>query len=368
MLNEWETYNPSGSQRILVTKELPGDRWLEVLKESNYKIGVCASKSIVSKSELLEKIGTDCSGVIGQLTEQWDNELFHALQKAGGKVYCNYAVGYDNVDVDAATEKGIAVGNTPGVLTETTAEMAVALTLSCARRIVESDKFTREDRYKGWLPDLFLGKRLKGQTVGVIGAGRIGSTYALIMARGFGANLIYFDKRRNRKLENEIGHFSDSLTIERANLLEHLLRKADVVSLHTLFNESTYHLIGTQQLSFMKDNSILINTSRGPVINEEALAKHCQENKHFKAGIDVFEDEPLVNAGLKKLHNVILTPHIASASRWTRESMALLASLNIKGIIEGYPLWEKESTIPFTETPIPKAVPNIVNPKSLDFS
>lgn len=147
-------------------------------------------------------------GVIGQLTETWDAELFKALKKAGGKEYCNYAVGVDNVDLNAATEYQIAVRNTPGILTETTAEMAVALTLACARRIVESDEYLRADQFKGWFPGLFLGERLKGKTLGIIGTGRIGLKYAKMMSYGFKVNLIYYSRRKNEELENSIVRFN----------------------------------------------------------------------------------------------------------------------------------------------------------------
>ncbi|HCN83209.1 MAG TPA: D-glycerate dehydrogenase, partial [Sphingobacteriaceae bacterium] len=176
---DWKVHNPSGKNRILVTKELPGNEWLNILKDAGYRIEVCTSKAILSKEDLIKQMGDNCQGIIGQLTEKWSAELFAALKKAGGIAYSNYAVGYDNVDVSGATENNIPVGNTPGVLTETTAEMAVALTMACARRIVEADEFTRKGHFKGWLPDMFLGKRLWRGKVGIIGAGRIGSAYAM---------------------------------------------------------------------------------------------------------------------------------------------------------------------------------------------
>jgi hydroxypyruvate reductase 1 len=149
---EWRTHNSSGSKRVIVTKELPGKRWLEVLTGAGCKIEICTSTDILSVDEIKEAIGDRCDGVIGQLTEDWSETLFSALKAAGGQAYSNYAVGYNNVKVPVATERGIPVGNTPGVLTDTTAEMAVALTFAAARRVVEADKFMRGGQYKGWLP------------------------------------------------------------------------------------------------------------------------------------------------------------------------------------------------------------------------
>ncbi|MCK4821515.1 D-glycerate dehydrogenase, partial [bacterium] len=175
---EWRTHNPSGNRRVVVTKDLPGDRWLEILAKTDCKVEICTSTDVLSVEEIEAAIGERCDGAIGQLTEDWGEKLVVALKAAGGKVYSNCAVGYNNVDVDEATRQGIPVGNTPGVLTETTAEMAVALTFAAARRVVEADKFMRGGNYKGWLPTLFLGELFWHKTVGVIGAGRIGAAYA----------------------------------------------------------------------------------------------------------------------------------------------------------------------------------------------
>ena len=184
-LKNWKVLNPTGKYRILVTKRLPGSEWLDILIKTDCRIEVNSTAEIISKQELVEAIGDNCKAVVGQLTEDWDFDLFRALSKAGGLAYCNYAVGYNNVDVQAATQCNIIVGNTPEVLTESSAEMAVALTLACARRVVEADEFVRSKRYQGWLPELFLGKKLWRGTVGIIGAGRIGSAYAMMMVSAF---------------------------------------------------------------------------------------------------------------------------------------------------------------------------------------
>jgi hydroxypyruvate reductase 1 len=204
---EWQVYNSSGSKRVIITKELPGERWLEILTRADCKVEICISPDVLSSDEIKTAMAGDCDGIIGQLTENWDEELFAALKAAGGKAYSNCAVGYNNVDVDAATRHGIPVGNTPGVLTETTAEMAVALTFAAARRIGESERFLRAGLYKGWLPTLFLGELLWRKTAGVIGAGRIGATYARMMVEGHKMNLLYYDIHQNKELEGFIADY-----------------------------------------------------------------------------------------------------------------------------------------------------------------
>ena len=367
---DWKIHNPSGKQRVLVTKELPGNEWLDILKDAGYRIEVCLSKDILSKEQLIERIGDNCQAVIGQLTEKWGTELFTALKNAGGIAYSNYAVGYDNVDVSGATENNIPVGNTPGVLTETTAEMAVALTMACARRIVEADGFTRKGHFKGWLPDMFLGKRLWRGKVGIIGAGRIGSAYAMMMVKAFQMDLIYYSNKKNEKLENDIQAYNEYLektgslpvSVKNAASADEVLKEADIVALHIPLTEKTRHLISKKELQSMKPDAILINTSRGPVIDEASLAEHCKSHPDFTAGLDVFEKEPIIYEEIKQLPNITIAPHIASATRWTRENMAKLAALNIKGVIEGYPVWDKGQIEPFFESDPPKAIPSIVNP------
>jgi hydroxypyruvate reductase 1 len=332
---EWRVANSSGSKRVIVTKELPGDQWLKALAQADCKVEICTSPDVLSTEEIKTAMTGGCDGVIGQLTENWGEELFAALKAAGGKAYSNCAVGYNNVDVDAATRHGIPVGNTPGVLTETTAEMAVALTFAAARRTGESERFLRAGLYKGWLPTLFLGELLWRKTVGVIGAGRIGATYARMMVEGHKMNLIYYDIHQNKELEGLIADYGTFLSsrgerpvyCRRATNIEEVLREADCVSLHTVLDQTTHHLINVQRLALMKENAILINTSRGPVVDEAALVAHCQEHPNFRVGLDVFEDEPDLKPGLVDLDNVVIVPHIASATRWTREGMARVSRL-----------------------------------------
>ena len=204
----WRVVNRGGKFRVVVTKELPGTRWLDQLLAADAEVHISNTTHILTNAEIIEAIGTKCDGLIGQLTENWGGELFEALKQAGGKVYANYAVGYNNVDVPEATKRGIAVGNTPGVLTETTAEMACTLMFGAARRLSESEVFTKAGKYEGWLPDLFLGKRLWGGTLGIIGAGRIGAMFAKMVAPGHSMNVIYYDLYKNQALEDFFDDFS----------------------------------------------------------------------------------------------------------------------------------------------------------------
>jgi len=367
--SEWRTVNPTGKYRVLVTKELPGERWLEILTRADCRVDILTSPAIQSVAAIKAAMGSTCSAAIGQLTEAWGDELFTALKSAGGKAYSNYAVGFDNIDVEAATRNAIPVGNTPGVLTETTAEMAVALTFAAARRIGESERYLRGGRYHGWLPTLFMGELLQGKTVGIIGAGRIGDAYARMMVAGHRMNLVYLDIYRNASLEAYVAAYADFLeqqdlprvTCQKVDHVEELLSQADVVSIHTILDTSTHHLINTRSLSLMKPDAVLVNTSRGPVIDETALVEHCRQHPGFRAGLDVFEEEPNLKPGLEDLENVVITPHIASATSWTRQGMATLAASNIAAILTGYPVWQGTDILPFLDASPPPAAPSILN-------
>jgi hydroxypyruvate reductase 1 len=358
----------------VVTKELPGRRWLEALEQADARVEYSMSTRIMTRDEIMAAIGDRCDAAIGQLTERWNDSLFAALHEAGGTAYSNYAVGYDNVDVEAATKHRIPVGNTPGVLTEATAEMAAALTLAAARRIAHSDRFMRAGRYTGWLPTLFLGEILTRKNVGVIGAGRIGTAFARIMAEGFRMNLIYCDPQRNHELEDRLREYSDLLVargedplqITHTTDLGVLLELADVVSVHVSLDSGTHHLIDGRRLGQMKRHAILVNTSRGPVVDESALVEHCCANPDFSAGLDVFEDEPEMKPGLAELDNVVVVPHIASATRWTREAMATLAASNVAAMLRGWPAAPKSTeTRVFLGDDPPRAAPSIVNAREL---
>ena len=370
---DWRVVNPDGKKRVIVTKELPGQRWLDALEAGDCRVEICTSKAVLDIDTIRAAIGKQCDGVIGQLTEPWGEVLFAALRAAGGTAYSNYAVGYNNVDLDAATEYRIPVGNTPGVLTETTAEMAVALTFAAARRVGEAERYLRAGLFDGWLPTLFLGNLLWGGTLGVIGAGRIGSAYARMMVEGHKMDVIYFDLFPNEELETFMTAYSAFLesrgeppvTCRRADTVEEVLEVSDCVSIHTVLDASTQHLMNAPRLALMKENAVLVNTSRGPVIDEAALVAHCQTHPEFRAGLDVFENEPTMAPGLVELENVVIVPHIASATRWTRQGMAMLAASNVAGLLSGYPAWNRPDISGFLTGKSPKAAPSILNAEEL---
>lgn len=372
----WQIHNPGGKLRVIVTKDLPGERWLRVLDAADCRTEVCTSQAVCNRYEIAAAIGSRCDGAIGQLTEPWGDALFAALEGAGGKAYSNYAVGHNNVDIEAATRHGIAVGNTPGVLTETTAEMAMALTFAAGRRVVEADSFMRSGGYQGWLPTLFMGVLFHRGTVGVIGAGRIGSAYARAMVEGHKMNLIYYDLYQATALEEYLDAYAaflrgigqEPISWKRATTPEEALATADVVSLHPILDESSYHLINAQRLGVMKENAILVNASRGPVVDEAALVEHCRAHPRFRAALDVFEHEPAMADGLAELPNVVVVPHIASATSWTREGMATLAARNIAAVLAGYPAWAARDIGAFLGDEAPQAAPSILNAETLGMA
>lgn len=310
---------------IFVTRQIP-ENGLKLLKEK-HDVEVYEKDQIIPRDELLKKIkGKDA--VLTLLTEKVDAEFFDA---AGDqlKIVANYAVGYDNIDIAEAAKRNIFVSNTPGVLTEAVAEHALALMLAVARRVPEADRFMRAGKYTHWLPLGFLGQSLWGKTLGVVGLGRIGSWLAEAAHRGFNMKIVYNDVAHNDEFEMKLD--------AKFHELDVILKTADVVSLHVPLLDSTRHLIGKKELDLMKPTSILINTSRGPVIDEAALYNALKEGKIFGAGIDVYENEPRIQPGLEKLDNVVLTPHIASATINARESMSEIAANNILHVLDGKP-------------------------------
>jgi len=273
---------------------------------------------------LLERLrGKD--GLLSLLTDHVDAEVMDAAP--GLRVISNYAVGFDNIDLAAATARGIPVGHTPDVLTETTAEMAWALLMAVSRRIVEGDRYTRALRWKTWEPKLLLGRDLHGSTLGIVGFGRIGQRVAR-QAQGFDMRVLYFDVHRNDAVASELG-------AEYAGF-DDLLQESDFVTLHTALTEETHHLIGERELKLMGPETILANTSRGPVIDEAALAVALREGWILGAGLDVTEVEPIpADSPLLALDNVVICPHIASASLRTRSKMATMAAENLLAGLRG---------------------------------
>lgn len=245
------------------------------------------------------------------------------------RMIATMGTGYDNIDVGAARERGIPVTYAPGILDETTADGAFALLLAAARRLGEAERYLRAGKYRGWTPFLFTGRDVHGATLGIVGMGRIGRAVAR-RARGFGMTILYTDARPNADAERELGAHYVSL--------EELLARADFVSLHTPLLPETRHLIDATRLRQMKKSAILINSSRGPVVDEHALAEALRDGVIAGAGLDVFEREPEVDPLLLELENVVLLPHIASASEETRTKMAVRAARNILAFLDGAPL------------------------------
>jgi glyoxylate reductase len=273
---------------------------------------------------LLDKV-RDVEGLLALLTDRVDAELMDRAPRL--KVISNYAVGFDNVDIPEATRRGIIVGNTPGVLTETTADLAFALLLAAARRVVEGDRMVRAGAWKTWGPMTLLGYDVHGSTLGIVGLGRIGIAVAK-RAKGFGMKLLYYDVSRRRDIEEELGIQFVSMN--------NLLKEADFVTIHTNLTPETHHLIGAKQFEVMKRRCVLVNNARGPIVDNMALYEALRDGKIAFAGLDVTDPEPIPpNHPLLTLDNVIITPHIASGSVATRTKMALMAADNLIAGLKG---------------------------------
>lgn len=314
------------TQRIYITRPIP-EIGPQLLRDAGYEVIVNETGGVLTKDQLITELKThNPDAVLPLLTDTIDADVFDAAPHA--KVWATYSVGTNHIDLDAAKERGVVVTHTPGVLTETVAEHTVALILALAKRVVEADAFTRMGHYKAWEPLLLLGTDLHGKTLGILGAGRIGSRVAEIMHKGFGMQVVYYDIKENEWIENET----------RATFYttpEEVLEHADVVSVHVPLLDSTHHLLNAERLGAMKKNALLVNTSRGPVIDEAALLTALQNDTVRGAALDVFENEPTITPGLAELDDVILTPHIASASEETRNKMATMAAQSIIDVLNG---------------------------------
>lgn len=275
---------------------------------------------------LLEKV-KDVDGLLSLLSDRVDTTLMDAAPKL--KVISNLAVGYDNIDITEATKRGIQVGNTPEVLTETTADIAFALLMAAARRVIEADRHVRKGQWKTWGPMILLGQDIHHATLGIIGLGRIGIEIAK-RARGFNMNVLYHDVVRNsEKTEKQLG-------VKYVSELNELLSTSDFISVHVPLLPGTHHLIGASEFALMKPTAVFINTSRGPVVDQKALYEALRLGKIFAAGIDVTEVEPIsTDDPLLTLENVVITPHIASASVHTRKNMAMMAAENLLAGLRG---------------------------------
>ena len=312
--------------KVFITRKIP-EAGINLLKEKGYEVDVSEKSGVLTKEELVEALSAkDYDAVLSLLTDKIDADIFDAVPTA--KIFANYAVGFGNINAEEAKKRGIAVTNTPGVLTDTVAEHTFALILSITSRIAEGDRYTRAGKYEGWAPELLLGMDLREKTLGIIGAGRIGSQVANIGTGGFGMKIIYFDIKRNEEFERQTG-------AEFRENVEDALKEADVITLHVPLLDSTRHLINKERLQIMKPTAYLINSSRGPVIDEKALVEVLRDKKIAGAALDVFEDEPRLAPGLSELENVVLTPHIASATKETRSKMSEMAAGNIIEFLEG---------------------------------
>ncbi len=309
---------------VFVSQPIP-EPGLDALKKAGLQVEVNQEDRVLTSEELVRFCrGKD--GLLCLLTDTIDRVFLE--QVPGLKAVATMSVGYNHIDLEAAAEKGVGVTNTPGVLTDATAELTWALLLAVARRIPEATRFLRGGEFTGWGPMLFLGAELNGKTLGIVGAGRIGTAVGL-RAAAFGMKVIYLDPRRNRKLEKRAR--AEPVAMDR------LLAESDFLTLHVPLTEGTRCLIGRGELRRMKKSAFLINASRGAVIDEEALAEALREREIAGAGLDVYEKEPHVHPGLLTLNNVVLLPHIGSATVETRTRMAVMAGEDLAAMLAGRP-------------------------------
>ena len=310
--------------KLLVTRPIPEQAVARLRAEPGVKTTVLEEDVAMDRAVLLEAAaGADT--ILALLTERMDAELFDRSPSL--RMVANMAVGFDNVDVDAAAARGIWVTNTPGVLDGATADLAMALLLAAARRLPEAERFLRAGRYRRWGPMLLTGQEVHGRTLGILGMGRIGEAVARRARLGFGMEILYWDERGRPDLEQELG--------ARRTDLDTLLGASDFVSIHLPLTEGTTGLIDAERLAQMKPTAVLVNTARGPVVDEAALAAALRSGAIWAAGLDVFEREPEVHLDLLELDNAVLLPHIASASIPTRLAMAELAVDNVLALHRG---------------------------------
>ncbi|MFW9891646.1 MAG: glyoxylate reductase [Candidatus Thorarchaeota archaeon] len=321
--------------RVFVTRKIPSVG-INIISE-RYDVDLWLDERPPTTEEIIER-AKGCTGLITLLSDDINCNVLEKLTEL--RVIAQYAVGYDNIDIQDATSRGIIVTNTPGVLTETTADLAWALLMAASRRLVEADKYIREKKWDvAWGPEMLLGSDVHGATLGVIGMGRIGQAVAR-RACGFSMKILYHSRTQHKEIEDKLG--------ARRVDLETLLIESDIVTLHVPLSPETHHLIGEKELTLMKSDSVLINTSRGKVIDEDALYKALREGHIGCAGLDVFREEPISKTSpLLSLQNIIVAPHIGSASRSTRATMSRMCAENLVAALEG------------------NAPPNIVNPEVL---
>jgi glyoxylate reductase len=322
-------------EKVFVTRKIPSVG-LDLISDK-YDVEVWPVVEPPTTREIIER-AVNCRGLITLLSDDINIELLGNLPNL--RVIAQYAVGYDNIDLSEATRRGILVTNTPGVLTETTADLTWALIMATSRRIVEADRYVRDKKWNvAWGPEMLLGSDIHGATLGLIGMGRIGQAVAR-RASGFNMKIQYHSRNRNKAIEKEL----DAKFVD----LSTLLQTSDIVSIHVPLNAETHHLISKEELEIMRDDSILINTSRGKVVDEDSLCVAIEEGQIRGAGLDVFQEEPLSKSSpLLGLQNIVITPHIGSASKNTRDTMSIMCAENLIAVLEG------------------NKPPNLVNPEVL---
>ncbi|MSR71442.1 MAG: D-glycerate dehydrogenase [Candidatus Taylorbacteria bacterium] len=314
--------------KVYITRQIP-EVGIKMLRDKGFEVDINPKDRPLTKKELIKALTKKpYEGVLTLLTDTIDADVMDACPRV--KIFANYAIGFNNFNIEDAKKRGVILTNTPGGGADRVAEHTWALILALTCRIVEGDSYIRNGKYKGWDPMLLHGTKLAGKTLGIIGTGRIGADVAHKAKNGFGMSVVYYDIVRNEKLEQDFNAVFYPT-------VEEVLRVADVVSIHVPLTDATHHLMNEARFGLMKKTAYLVNTSRGPVIDENALVFALQNGLIAGAGIDVFEFEPKLAKGLAKLPNVVLTPHIASATDEARLDMATISAQNIINVLEGKP-------------------------------
>lgn len=308
--------------KVFITRDIPSIG-IDLLRKKGFEVSVYKKDQPISKNELVKSV-KNCDGVISMLSDKFDKEIIDSIKNC--KVIANYAVGFNNIDVEYAKSKGIVVTNTPDVLTDSTADLTMALVLACARKISESEKLVRDKKFVGWKPKLLLGMELRNKYFGILGAGRIGTEVAK-RAHSFGCKIIYYSNSKNKFLESELKAKKLSLTS--------ILKKSNIISLHLPLNPKSKNLLTKEMLDLLKPSSIFINTARGEIVDESYLIKMLEQNQIASAGFDVYQNEPDLNKEFYRLKNIVLLPHIGSATIEARNNMSLLAAKNIIAVLSG---------------------------------
>ena len=311
------------SEKVLLTRRMPSAA-AEVLKAAGLAVDIIDTSAPPTRAELIAR-AQGCAGIIQMLSDKIDAEFLDAVGPQL-KIVANYAVGFDNIDLEACKSRNIRASNTPGVLTEATADLTWTLILAAARHACAGDRTMRSGKWLGWAPIQLLGLELSGATLGILGAGRIGTAVAR-RSVGFNMKILYSDTVANQRIERELG----ATRVE----FEQLIAESDVLSLHIPLTPDARHLIGKPQFQAMKPTAVLINTARGPIIDEAALVEALRTGEIAAAGLDVYEYEPRMAHGLAELPNAVLLPHLGSATTTTRGKMAAMAAENVVAALTG---------------------------------